>query len=65
MIESITFDFGNTLASNIANKFQGAGYYHLEPSALFYCAAILLIFTLVVNVSAQVIVKRFELKQGR
>jgi phosphate transport system permease protein len=59
------FNFGNTLASNIANKFQGASYYHLEPSALFYCAAILLVFTLVVNVSAQVIVKRFELKQGR
>jgi len=59
------FNFGNTLASNIANKFQGASYYHLEPSALFYLAAILLIFTLIVNVSAQVIVKRFELKQGR
>ena len=59
------FDFGNTLASNIANKFQGASYYHLEPSALFYCAAILLIFILIVNVSAQIIVKRFELKQGR
>jgi phosphate transport system permease protein len=59
------FNFGNTLASNIANKFQGASYYHLEPSALFYCAAILLVFTLVVNVSAQIIVRRFELKQGR
>jgi phosphate transport system permease protein len=59
------FDFGNTLASNIANKFQGANYYRLEPSALFYLAAILLIFTLIVNVSAQIIVKRFELKQGR
>jgi phosphate transport system permease protein len=59
------FDFGNTLASNIANKFQGASYYGLEPSALFYCAAILLVFALIVNVSAQVIVKRFELKQGR
>ena len=59
------FDFGNTLASNIANKFQGASYYHLEPSALFYCAAILLVFVLIVNVSAQIIVKRFELKQGR
>jgi phosphate transport system permease protein len=59
------FDFGNTLASNIANKFQGASYYKLEPSALFYCAAILLIFILIVNVSAQIIVKRFELKQGR
>jgi len=59
------FNLGNTLASNIANKFQGASYYHFEPSALFYCAAILLVFTLIVNVSAQVIVKRFELKQGR
>jgi phosphate transport system permease protein len=59
------FKFGNTLASNIANKFQGASYYHLEPSALFYCAAILLVITLIVNVAAQVIVKRFELRQGR
>jgi len=55
------FALGDTLASRIANQYQGA-LTHLAVSSLVYLAAILLVFTLVVNVSAQVIVKRFELK---
>src|SRR5436190_3398857 len=55
------FALGDTLASRIANQYQGA-LTHLAVSSLVYLALILLIFTLVVNVSAQIIVKRFELK---
>jgi phosphate transport system permease protein len=58
------FALGDTLASRIANQYQGA-LTHLATSSLVYLALILLIFTLLVNVSAQVIVKRFELRQGR
>jgi phosphate transport system permease protein len=57
------FALGDTLASRIANQYQGA-LTHLATSSLVYLALILLVFTLVVNVSAQVIVKRFELRQG-
>jgi phosphate transport system permease protein len=58
------FALGDTLASRIANQYQGA-LTHLATASLFYLALILLVFTLVVNVSAQVIVKRFELRHGR
>ena len=58
------FALGDTLASRIANQYQGA-LTHLATSSLVYLALILLVFTLVVNVSAQVIVKRFELRQER
>ena len=58
------FALGDTLASRIANQYQGA-LTHLATSSLVYLALILLVFTLLVNVSAQVIVKRFELRQGR
>jgi phosphate transport system permease protein len=57
------FALGDTLASRIANQYQGA-LTHLATASLVYLALILLVFTLVVNVSAQVIVKRFELRQG-
>ena len=57
------FALGDTLASRIASQYQGA-LTSLAVSSLIYLALILLIFTLVVNVTAQVIVKRFELKQG-
>ena len=57
------FALGDTLASRIANQYQGA-LTHLATSSLVYLALILLVFTLVVNVSAQLIVKRFQLRQG-
>ena len=63
-IHSSFFALGDTLASRIANQYQGA-LTHLATSSLVYLALILLVFALVVNVSAQVIVKRFELRQGR
>jgi phosphate transport system permease protein len=58
------FALGDTLASRIANQYQGA-LTHLAVASLIYLALVLLVFTLVVNVTAQVIVKRFELQQGR
>ena len=57
------FANGNTLASQIAAQYQGAGS-NLTTASLFYLAFLLLMFVLIVNVSAQIIVKRFELKQG-
>jgi ABC-type phosphate transport system permease subunit len=57
------FAFGNTLGSQIAAQYQGAGT-KLATASLIYLAFILLVFVLVVNVAAQLIVKRFELKQG-
>ena len=57
------FANGNTLASQIAAQYQGAGT-NLTTASLFYLAFLLLVFVLVVNVTAQIIVKRFELKQG-
>jgi phosphate transport system permease protein len=57
------FALGDTLASRIANQYQGA-LTHLAVSSLVYLALILLVFTLVVNLSAQMIVKRFEARHG-
>lgn len=58
------FALGDTLASRIANQYQGA-LTHLATASLVYLALLLLVFTLAVNVAAQVIVKRFELRHGR
>jgi phosphate transport system permease protein len=53
------FGIGDTLASRIAAQYQGAAT-NLQVSALFYLAAILLVFSIVVNFGAQLIVRRFE-----
>jgi phosphate transport system permease protein len=57
------FSSGNTLAAQIANEYQSATS-DLETSSLFYLALILLVFSLVVNVLAQVIVRRVARRQG-
>ena len=57
------FALGDTLASRIANQYQGA-LTHLAASSLVYLAAILLVSSLVVNVAAQLIVKRFEIQRA-
>jgi phosphate transport system permease protein len=49
---------GDTLASRIAAQYQGASS-HLQTSSLIYLAAILLVISLIVNLLAQVIVRRF------
>jgi phosphate transport system permease protein len=50
---------GDTLASRIASQYQGASS-NLQKSALVELALVLLVFSLITNVTAQVIVRRFE-----
>lgn len=57
------FSAGNTLASKIASEYQGAAS-NLQISALIYLGAILLVFSLVVNLLAQLIVRRFAYQRG-
>jgi phosphate transport system permease protein len=53
------FATGDTLASRIAAQYQGAAS-NLQTSSLFYLAAILLVFSVLINLIAQLIVRRFE-----
>ena len=57
------FHPGNTLGANIALNAQGASS-GLETSSLIYCALILLVFSIVVNLLAQWIVRRAARRQG-
>jgi phosphate transport system permease protein len=57
------FDTGDTLASKIAANYQGATT-RLQTSSLIYLGLVLLVFSLIVNVTAQVIVRRSAKKQG-
>jgi phosphate transport system permease protein len=64
--EAITwnlFEPGDTLASRIASLYQGATT-NLQISALVYLGLILLAFSLIVNVVAQVIVHRVARRHG-
>ncbi|HZD88388.1 MAG TPA: phosphate ABC transporter permease subunit PstC [Gaiellaceae bacterium] len=54
---------GDTLAAKIALDYQGATT-KLEISSLFYLGVILLVFSLVVNLLAQWIVRRVSRRQG-
>ncbi|HEY1317773.1 MAG TPA: phosphate ABC transporter permease subunit PstC [Gaiella sp.] len=53
------FATGDTLASRIAAQYQGATS-QLQAGSILYLAAILMAISLVTNVLAQVIVRRFE-----
>jgi phosphate transport system permease protein len=57
------FDTGDTLASKIASSYQGAQS-EIQVASLVYLGLILLVFSLVMNVSAQVIVRRVARRQG-
>lgn len=57
------FGPGDTLASKIAASYQGAAS-ALEQSSLLYLAALLLVIGLVVNLIAQLIVRRFDPLRG-
>jgi phosphate transport system permease protein len=57
------FHPANTLAANIALNSQGASS-GLETSSLIYCALILLVFSIAVNLLAQWIVRRTARRQG-
>jgi phosphate transport system permease protein len=56
------FEPGDTIASRVANQYQGA-VSNIQISALIYLALILLVITFVTNVAAQRIVKRFEFQR--
>lgn len=60
---SSIFGATDTLASRIANQYQGAAT-ALQTSSLAYLAVILLVFSLVANVSAQLIVRRIRRRMG-
>jgi phosphate transport system permease protein len=53
------FQTGDTIASRIASQYQGSSS-RIQTSSLVYLAAILLAIALVVNLGAQMIVRRFE-----
>jgi len=57
------FATGDTLASKIAASYQGAED-GAQVASLVYLALILLVFSLVMNVSAQLIVRRVARRQG-
>jgi phosphate transport system permease protein len=56
------FQSGDTLASRIAAQYQGAAT-NIQVASLVYLALILLAISLIVNVVAQLIVRRFELQR--
>jgi phosphate transport system permease protein len=58
-LKSSIFEPGDTLASRMANQFQGA-ITNLQVASLVYLGLVLLVITFVTNFLAQVIVKRFE-----
>jgi len=57
------FNPGNSLAGMIALNYQGASS-GLELSSLIYLALILLVFSVIVNIVAQLIVRHFGRHQG-
>jgi phosphate transport system permease protein len=60
---SSLFGSADTLASRIANQYQGAAT-ALQTSSLAYLATILLVLSLVTNVTAQLIVRRIRRRMG-
>ena len=56
------FRNGDTLASRIAAQYQAADT-NIQIAALVYLALVLLVFSLITNVAAQLIVRRFELQR--
>jgi phosphate transport system permease protein len=57
------FEPGDTLASRVANQYQGAPS-NLAVSSLIYLALILLAITFIANYAAQRVVKRFEFQRA-
>jgi phosphate transport system permease protein len=62
LIGNSLFGNGDTIASRIAEQFPGET--SLQLSSLFYCAVILLVMELAVNLAAQLIVRRSNIRQG-
>jgi phosphate transport system permease protein len=62
-IHANLFGTGDTLASKIAASYQGAAT-NLEIHSLIYLALILLVFSLLANLTAQWVVRRVARRQG-
>ena len=56
------FEPGDTIASRVANQYQGA-ISNIQIAALIYLALVLLVITFVSNYAAQRVVKRFEFQR--
>jgi phosphate transport system permease protein len=63
-IQANLFAPGDTLASRIAAEYQGA-VSNLQIASLVYLALILLVFSLAVNATAQLVVRRAARRQGQ
>ena len=61
-IPTSLFAQGDTLASRLANEYQGASS-ALQTASLFYLALILLVIGVIANLIAQLIVRRFEFQR--
>jgi len=57
------FSTGDTLASRIASQYQGFPT-NLGKSSLLYLAVILLVIAIIVNIAAQLIVRRFDVQRA-
>jgi phosphate transport system permease protein len=63
-IPTSLFEPADTLASRIASQYQGA-VSGLQVDSILYLAAILLVISLITNVAAQAVVRRFERTRGK
>jgi len=63
-IKASLFQPAGTLAAQVASEFQSANP-GLNTQALFYLAGILLVLSLLVNMAARLIVRRFSMVGGR
>ena len=63
-INASLFAPADTLASRIASQYQGA-VSGLQIDSILYLAAILLVISLITNVAAQTVVRRFERSRGK
>jgi phosphate transport system permease protein len=61
-LKSSIFEPGDTIASRVANQYQGA-ISNIQIASLIYLALILLVITFITNLAAQRIVKRFEFQR--
>jgi phosphate transport system permease protein len=61
-LKTSVFEPGDTIASRVANQYQGA-ITNTQISALIYLALILLVITFLTNLAAQRVVKRFEFQR--
>jgi phosphate transport system permease protein len=61
-LKTSIFEPGDTIASRVANQYQGA-VNDTQIAALIYLALILLVITFLTNLTAQRVVKRFEFQR--